>query len=137
MTSVLVIDPDPEQRANLEKELQDSNQFGRVNSCASFSRATALINQMQVEVVLIDRALTKKTKAFKQFHSKNPTVGVVLVSDSGHLPDKAELESVGAHAQTSRMSTPIEKMACIAKALVNRFRPSVASSRLMKRLMKD
>lgn len=137
MTSVLVIDPNPEQRSNLEKELQDSNQFGRVVSCPSLGQADPLIDEYDVEVVLVDRAIASAKSEFSDFQSKHPKVGVVLVEEGGQLPDSSELVSIGAHAQTSRLASPIEKMTSIAKALVARLRPKGQSRKLIKSLFKD
>lgn len=137
MTSVLVIDPDPGQCANLEKELQESNQFGRVSSCNSFSSAEPLVESLNIQVVLIDRKLAMKTKAFEAFQSKYPDIGLVLVSDSGQLPNTSDLEKVGVHAQTCRFASPIEKMSSIAKALVARLRPRPSASRFVKKLLKE
>lgn len=137
MTSVLVIGPDPGQCANLEKELQESNQFGRVTSCQSFSSAEPLIESLKVQVVLIDRELTVDGRAFEHFQAKYPDMGLVLVSDSGQLPNPSELAKVGVHAQTCRFASPIEKMSSIAKALVARLRPQPTATRLVKKLLKD
>lgn len=137
MTSVLVIDPDPGQCANLEKELQDSNQFGRVTSCHSFSSAQPLVENLHIQVVLIDRKLTVDLRAFERFQATCPNVGMVLVSDCGQLPNAAELDRVGIHAQTSRFSSPIEKMSSIAKALVKRPSPKSSAPSLVNKLLKD
>lgn len=137
MTSVLVIDPDPVQRGSLEKELKESNQFGRVVSCPGFEQADSLIPEFEVEVVLVDRLAANNKADFSGFQSRHPKVGLVLVQEGGQMPDTAELLALGAHAQTSRLSSPIEKMSSIAKALVARLKPKVQSRKLIKSFFKE
>ena len=132
MTSVLVVDPDQERRLRMEKELQDSNQFGRVYSCEDLLRADALAADEDIKVLLIDRAVAENAPHRQRFKTEHPGMGFVLVADSNQALETQLLNQLGVHALTSSSASPMEHITSIAKALVNRLKPQV-----IKRWLKD
>ena len=138
MTSVLVVDSDNPGRLQLEQELQDSNQFSKVVSCAAFADAPSLVSAHQVEVVLISDSLLAQSKGLEKLKTQCPDLGYVLVK-SGEKRSPADLiKSYGLHAQTCRHASPMEHMASVAKALVARVkRTEVQPVKMLRNLIKN
>ena len=73
--------------------------------------------------MLIDAEQMGKSSALHEIKANYPEIGVVLVQGNSGILDSTTLQELGAHAQTSRMASPTEIVASVAKALVVRLRP--------------
>lgn len=134
MTTVLIVDSNQDSRLALEAQLSASNQFERVLSCAGLQHAENLIHQYEVKVMLIDAEQASQSPVLPQIKANNPELGVVLLQGKTGFIDAKTLLDLGAHAQTSRLATPMEIIACVAKALVVRLKPS---TRILGKFLKD
>lgn len=124
MTTVLIVDSDQDSRLALEAQLSASNQFERVLSCAGLPAAERAFDEYSVKVMLIDAEQASQSSLLHQIKAKNPELGVVLLHGRTGVLDTTTLQELGAHAQTSRLATPMEIIASVAKALVVRLKPS-------------
>lgn len=134
MTTVLIVDPNEETRIALEAQLAESNQFERVLSCSDLNVARGLLSDRKITVILLDAQQAAQSAVLHQIKQANPELGVVLIRDAGGLLDTATLQSLGGHAQASRLAAPMEIIASVAKALVVRLRPG---SRILGKFLKD
>lgn len=134
MTTVLIVDPNEETRLALEAQLAESNQFERVLSCANLHAASRFLTDKKITVILLDAQQAAQSALLHQIKQSNPELGVVLIRDGGGLLDTATLQSLGGHAQASRLAAPMEIIASVAKALVVRLKPS---SRILGKFLKD
>lgn len=134
MTTVLIVDPNEETRLALEAQLAESNQFERVLSCADLHAACGLLTDKKITVILLDAQQAAQSAVLHQIKQANPELGVVLIRDAVGLLDTATLQSLGGHAQASRLAAPMEIIASVAKALVVRLKPG---SRILGKFLKD
>jgi DNA-binding NtrC family response regulator len=134
MTTVLIVDPNEETRLALEAQLAESNQFKRVMSCADLHAASRFLADKEITVILLDAQQAAQSALLPQIKEANPELGVVLVRGAGGVLDSATLQSLGGHAQASRLAAPMEIIASVAKALVVRLKPG---SRILGKLLKD
>lgn len=124
MTTVLIVDQNEDTRLVLESQLSESNQFDRVLSCENLELVEPMLQQHEVKVMLIDAEQVDHPSMLKAIKASYPELGVVLVQGRDGLIDSFTLQELGAHAQTSRVASPMEIIASVAKALVVRLRPS-------------
>ena len=134
MTIVLVVDPNSDTRYRLQSDLVNSNQFERVLCCEGFAAAKPILESFLVKVMLLDAALAQDQTTLKTIKDEFPALGVVILQDTNITLDLDALQDLGAHAQASRLASPMELMASVAKALVARLRPS---TKILRKLLKD
>lgn len=123
MTSVLIIDPDRDTRLALETQMSDSNQFDRILAFPDLQSALYSVQSDQVKVLLIDATQAAQSSLIHDMKRNNPALGVVLLRDAGGVLDEKTLQLLGGHAQTTRLASPMEIIACVAKALVLGLKP--------------
>lgn len=124
LTSIVLVDPNHERRLRLEKELLESNQFGRVNSCADLGCVQELVHRQEAQVLLLDRSIADDVAGLDRLRSLNPQLGLVLLTESTQPLGGSFLAQLGLHAEIQRSASPMEWVGGIAKALVNRFKPT-------------
>lgn len=134
MTSVLVVDPNPDNRRAVQQALTASNQFERVLACPNFDAAERELASAPIEVMLVADSLARSHAVIEALKSRMPALGVVVVREPGDLLDAAGLKALGMDAQTSRSASPMELIASVAKALVASI---THSPRHLKKLLKD
>ncbi|HEY1057520.1 MAG TPA: response regulator [Limnobacter sp.] len=124
MTTVLVVDRNPASRQQLKQELQDTGQFARVTACDGLEAADLFLQQGHtVDVMLCDTPESTHARcALDHLRDKHPDLGVVFIQERDQWMDKVALQKAGADAQVLRMSSPMELIACVAKALVARIK---------------
>ncbi|WP_334118398.1 hypothetical protein [Limnobacter sp.] len=134
MTAVLIIDSDKDTRLALETQLSDCNQFDRVLSFPDIQSALSLLYSGEIRVLLIDAAQAGRSSLIHDIKACNPALGVVLLRDNGRLLDEQTLQALGGHAQTTRLASPMEIIASVAKALVLGLKPG---KRILQKFIKD
>ncbi|MCQ8897588.1 response regulator [Limnobacter humi] len=124
MTTVLVVDRNQSSRQQLKQELLDTGQFARVTACEGLQAADLYLQQGNtVDVMLCDLPATARAQqALDQLRNKHPALGVVFIQERDQWMDSVALRKAGADAQVLRMSSPMELIACVAKALVARIK---------------
>lgn len=134
MTSILIIDADPARRQSLENQLAATEQFSKVHSCAGFAQAHDLLKVQAISVVLVDRGTAVSDSSLLEIEHAHPNLGVVILQDHLGVLTPENLADLGAHAQASPAASPMELIASVAKALVNRFKPS---AKILRKFIKS
>lgn len=126
MTTILIVDSQPNTRLKLQFELLHSGQFQRVLACDNLLNAEAELSKLSVQVMLLASNLALEQQALIRLATRHPDLSLVMVHENSARAPNQTTEAVHAHMQST--GSVMEWVACIAKALVVRAKGVSISS---------